>query len=616
MANVPPPKVNKSIATEVGDSAGVALNGIIVNGDYNTLLTGTRGVKIYNEMRLGDATVKSSMLAVKQPILSARWYIREASNSRYDEKVADFVKDAFFHEPTRTWQEMLQEILLYLDYGRMPFEIVWEFRRDGMIGLRKLAPRYPDTVYGWKLKDGAAGIIQQTVNGKYEIPMEKMVIFVNQKEGDNWEGISLLRSAYKHWYIKDKLYLIDAISAERQGLGVPYAKKPAGATPQEEAKVDELLQNIRANDKGYMSFPSTWEVGFMDMKSGTTKPLLPVIQHHDRAISLNVLAQFLQLGSTGVGSFALSADQSKLFLLCLEAIASHVRDALQSYVIKKLVDMNFVVDAYPTLEFEKIGSVDHNLLTTSLQRAMQIGMFQPQDEDESYLRDIMDMPEKNDKQAIDITMFDDILADLNTNMNGLNMANGEGIAPVDGLPTDEVAPLLDENGDPIEPEQTASWNDEQWYKAAEHFNIITGGATGVPLSEETKRKISEALSKGKGKKGGKGKGAGKKKTNPEIAKKQEEIKKMQVKVAEFNNEAKGKLLELKAKGEKLSPEDTAKMQLELFHKKNDLTKNIAKLKSDISDLKSADKEPATPTKASEIGATLDRLNGIIDSYEK
>lgn len=609
---------------EIGSDTALGFSGYFSSNDYQTLLRGPRRIKEYDEMRLGDATVGAAMLAVKQPILSARWWVDPASNSRKDRQIAEWVEEQLMECGTRTWQETLTEVLLYLDYGVMPFEIVYEFNKEGMIGLKKISSRWPSTVIKWTITESKLdGITQQTANGSYEIPMEKMVIFANQKEGGNWEGKSMLRTAWKHWHYKQHFYDMSAVGVERQSVGVPYAKKPiGGATPQDEADVKEVLENMRANEKAYVIYPDGWEVGFLDMKAGTTKNPEQLINHHDRAITLAVLAQFLTLGSTSVGSFALSQDQSKLFLLCLEAIANHVRDTFNRYLIKKLVDYNFDTEEYPKLAYEKIGAVDINMFTTALQRAIQTGSITPQPEDEEYLRDIMDLPEKNDAQDVDLTLFDSILEDLNGNMNEFNMANGEGIQPTDGVPQDQVEdpnnPGMDMNGDPmVDPNAQASWTNETWLKAADHIKFtVKAGAAGVPLSEETKRKISEALSKGKGKKGGKGKGK-----NPEVAKKTEEIRSIQKKVRDLNNEARGKLLEMRARGEKVDSQTAAKMQLDIFEKKNALVGQMDKLKGEISDIK-AKSAPATPApaksekKASDVGATLDRINGLLDGYEK
>lgn len=607
---------------EIGTDTALGFSGYFSSNDYQTLLRGPKRIKEYDEMRLGDATVGAAMLAVKQPILSARWWVDPASNSRKDRQIAEWVEKELMERGTRTWQETLTEALLYLDYGVMPYEIVYEFTKDGMIGLKKLSSRWPSTIIKWSIGDDQDGVTQQSVKGSFEIPMDKMIIFVNQKEGGNWEGKSMLRTAWKHWRFKNHFYNMSAVAVERQSVGIPYAKKPvAGATPQDEADVKEVLENMRANEKAYAMYPDGWEIGFLDMKSGTTKDPKALIDHHDRAITLAVLAQFLTLGSTSVGSFALSQDQSKLFLLCLEAIANHVRDTFNRYLIKKLVDYNFDVEEYPELAYEKIGAVDINMFTTALQRAIQTGSITPQPEDEEYLRDIMDLPEKNDAQDVDLTLFDSILEELNGAMNQFNMENGEGLMPNGDMSEQQTEdpenPGFDVNGDPMtDPNAQASWSDATWLKAADHIKfVIKAGPAGVPLSEETKRKISEALNKGKGKKGGKGKGS----KNPEVTKRTEEIRSIQKKVRELNNEARGKLLEMRAKGEKVDSQTAAKMQLEIFEKKNALVSQMDKLKGEIADIKS---KSATPTpaksekKASDVGDTLDRINNLLDGYEK
>lgn len=586
--------------TEIGDSSGIAFSGVIVNDDYNNKLVGRQGVQVYKQMESGDSTVRAALDAVILPILAARWDIEPASNSRKDKEIAKFVRRELMENGTRTWQDTLQEVLDFLVYGRMPFEIIWEFRIDPdtevpYIGLKKLARRDPGSILAWKLKDKSSGVLQQTVNGSFEIPMDKLIVFVNRKKGENWEGISLLRSAYKHWYIKDKLYLIDAIASERQGLGVPYANFPSGTTTETKNTTIEVLENFRANEKSYLITEGEIKIEMMDMKAGTNKNLLPSIQHHDRAIALNVLAQFLMLGGSSVGSFALSADQSKLFLLCLEAIANYVRDTYQRYLIKKLVDFNYFTNVYPKLFYDKIGAVDHNILTTSLQRAMQIGSYTPQPEDEAYIRDITGMPPRNEKTDVKLDMYDDILLELDTSVSSLTEDTPDGVdTPVDQM------------------------DDQELQQAAEDYDLdVTyfGGAKGQPLSEETKRKISEALKRLKSKGGGKAKG--KKKTDPIVKEKQAEIAALQKESRALSNGARKELLEMKARGEKLSEQDSARKQLDLMDKKNKLVEKIEKLKSEISARKAETApEPKKEKKASEIGVTLDRINNFLDGDEK
>lgn len=59
----------------------------------------------------------------------------------------------------------------------------------------------------WELSDHTFGIQQIRQDGILaQIPGSKLLIFVNEREGDNWWGTSMFRSAYQHWYHKSKYY--------------------------------------------------------------------------------------------------------------------------------------------------------------------------------------------------------------------------------------------------------------------------------------------------------------------------------------------------------------------------------------------------------------------------
>lgn len=556
---------------ELADTVGSAKNGYTVNPDYNFKLTGPTGVRWYNQMRLSDATVAASLRVITLPIESARWYIQPASDRKADKKIADFVEDNLFHGMNKPWEQILSEIItLYLSFGRAPYEKVWEFKKleeddeQEYICIKKLGMIPAETVESWKLPNGEFGIQQSTINGAFEIPGEKLIVFVNQKEGENWEGISILRPAFKHWNFKEKMYQFQAMGAEKQSLGIPYAKHPNNATGPEKDKMEEVLQNVRANQKTFMMYGSDWEVGIMDMKSGSTKNLEEMIQHHDRKILQNVLAQFLSLGDNSSGSYALSKDHSQLFILSLESTAKYIAQNINKFLIKELVDYNFDVTDYPELKFDKIGNVDHNALSTSIQRLVQVGALDVDEGMKGYLREAVGLPEKDQTIAVDETMADQYIQELN----------------------DEMASISGESQEQEQPE-VEDMTDEEIQKAAEELGIdivMYGGVVGKPLSEETKRKISEALKRSKSSKTSKSKG--KKKTNPEVAGKQKEIAKLRMEVKNYADNARRELLELKARGVKLDPKDMAKKQLELFDKKSSIGTKIEKLKAEIADIKS------------------------------
>lgn len=608
---------------EIGD-ASLMFNGIIAGQEYNPKLKGTARIAQYDEMRLGDAHVAASLKVLKLPLLSANWDVEAGAPGREAQKQADFIKEQLFNAPTRTWQENLTNILQHLEYGVMPFEKVYKFLPDGKIGLHKLAVRHPRTISRWELKDGVDGIEQTTTNGVFNIPMEKLIIFVNEKEGDNWEGKSVLRPAWKHWLFKDKAELIEIMAMERHGLGVPYGKTGTGATPEDEAKLDEILRNFRANAEGFIRFPTDFEVGMLDMKASTIKNPNDFIKRCEWAIMLNVLATFMQMGSGAVGSFALFKGSNTFFLMSLEYVAKHIAQTIDKYLIKDLIDFNFETPIYPHLTYDKIGAIDVNALTTALQRAIQTGVLTVDPELEAYVRDAMDLPEFTGEMLVDTTMADGILSELDNDV--VNMENSLlDEAPVDDpeTPQDESAPT--EEADPEKAKADYRTMDSKTFittHGAEVYEILKAGAKGVPLSEETKKKISDALKKfqndnpATSKKSGKGKA--KKSANPELAKKQKEVKALREEARQFNSQVRRELLEAKAKGTKLSPTDSAKKELDIFNRKEEISSKIRKVQDEIETIKEKAKATAPAkkeAKASE-SATPDSLLDMFEAVTK
>ena len=386
---------SKAPKGEIGETGTVVISGMISEAEYNSKLQGSAAFEVWDKMRLGDATVRAALMAIFLPILSAKWFVKSASDSRTDRKIAEFVQTSLMEEMTMTWQEFLRQVLLFLPYGRMLFELVYKDAdyEPHRINWKKFAPRLPSTISKWEMQNGGKGITQMVNSGGiYSIPIEKLMIFVNEKEGDNWEGISILRSAYKHWLLKDKLYQIDAMAHERQGLGLPYGKNKPGMTDAQKSRLRTLLENMRANEKGFIEITGDFDVGFMDMKANTTRNPQPSILHHDREISKSVLAQFLELGVQG-GSYALSADQSDFFYLSLKSVTQTICDAINKYAIKKMVDYNYTVEKYPMLSYENLGSINFNALSVTLQRLVQVGLVKSNVTTEQFLRKSMGLPE-------------------------------------------------------------------------------------------------------------------------------------------------------------------------------------------------------------------------------
>lgn len=142
--------------------------------------------------------------------------------------------------------------------------------------------------------------------------------------------------------MKDTLYKLDAVKHERQAIGIPIITMPQVHGDGDADEAANIAENVRATEKSYIILPGPdWKFEFANMNAGSTSDVEKSIAHHNREISKNILAQFLELGTSGGGSYALSEDQSSLFLLSLSSIASQICEQINRELIPELVDMNF-----------------------------------------------------------------------------------------------------------------------------------------------------------------------------------------------------------------------------------------------------------------------------------
>lgn len=382
---------------EIGRSGTLIFSGLITSEEYNRDLIGKQALKVYDRMRRSDATVNASLLVCKLPILSTDWSVVPASDSPQDVEIADFVRDQLFSSNVN-FQDFLREALSMFDFGHSVFEKVYEvasWNGKTVIGLAKIGSRKQQTIYKWEMSDGQPGITQFIAGqDNYDIPLEKLIVFTHQREGDNYEGISMLRPAYKHWDIKDKLYLIDAIKLERQALGVVDVEVPTGANEEDVNAAVDAAKNLRANEEGYIKRPAGWTIEFMDMKAHTTADVMPTVSHHDRQITKAVLAQFLEIGAAGGGGTrSTSEDHTRLFELSLEAAAKNFASTVSKALIKQLVDLNYTVAQYPKLDHGKIGDENITTMADAVQKLVTASALTPDAEMEKTLRTILHLPD-------------------------------------------------------------------------------------------------------------------------------------------------------------------------------------------------------------------------------
>ncbi len=377
--------------------------------------TGIQAAQTYKRMMRDDASVRISLRAGKAPVLGAEFFIDPFDDTPENLLIWDFVDYNLFSGMTAPWSITLEKILKMYESARANsiFELVWENRewapkrsntnanRKQYTMLRKMAYR-PDTTVSEIKYDNNGGPVEIVHNAvqadhnvkEVKIPIEKAVIFVlNQEEDSTLEGMPMLRSAYKHWYYKDKLYAIDAIQKERHGIGVPDIEVQPGASPKDWELAKTLGKNLRTNEFAHIVRPPTIKVSFAEVK-GNLVDVMASAEHHDIMIMKNLMVQFLNMGAgDGGGSRAASATAMDMFLKAMRHVGNSICDSYNLYVIPQLVAYNFQTDHFPQLKVRNIGEAkDLQMWSSAMRNLIDVGAISVDEETEAWVRNQLDMP--------------------------------------------------------------------------------------------------------------------------------------------------------------------------------------------------------------------------------
>jgi phage gp29-like protein len=409
-----PPQQLRSELGFGGSGVGYLLTNLGAD-EYLPELSFPRSIAVYTRMRRSDATVQALELAITLPIRATDWDVQPASDDPTAKEAADLVYTNLFGGMTHTFDDFLRDALLALFYGFVVFEKVFE-ERDDYIVWRKFAPRHPQTIERFLFDEtgGLAGVRQVGFDpqGRFrqvDIPIEKLLIFIWRRELGNPYGVSVLRAAYKHWFLKDLAYKLQAIALERWAVGIPVGKVPAGTSEQDKQTFLQMLEAMRGHERAAMVLPEDYSVELIGAEAGqrANQAFVEAIQHHDTMIVKAVLAQFLNLGMGDVGSWALSRDHSQLFLMGLNSVAQWFADHINRYAIPQLCRLNFGEDFtdFPELTFADLRLVlQREVLAEAIGKLVQVGILTPDRSLQEWARDVFDLPPLPEAQPEEVEL--------------------------------------------------------------------------------------------------------------------------------------------------------------------------------------------------------------------
>lgn len=383
--------------------------GIVVDAllDYIPEVTWPQSIRTYSRMRW-DPQLRAVIEAYMLPIRRAQWSI-DGAGCR-DEVTADVAdnlglpilgtdaKPTGLRRRGMQWDKHLRLALLDLVFGHMAFSR-WYDLSGPKARIAGIAERMPSTVQNIKLtNNGEIEYIEQGISigvpdASMRINANELVWYAHDREGSNWTGQSLLRTAYSAWLIKHELWRVHATSIRRFGMGVPQVSAPPGAPEAATMQAKRLASGFRAGDNAGVGLPAGFSMELKGM-TGSVPDALAFIKYLDTQITRATLTSLLDLSDSTHGSRALGETFMDLFLMALQTKADETADQGTEQLVLPLVDANYGEDEpAPKIVCGDVGS-EHEVTAQTIQLLLAAGAITPDASLDEFLRKQYKLPQR------------------------------------------------------------------------------------------------------------------------------------------------------------------------------------------------------------------------------
>lgn len=468
--DLPPDDVSERYSP-YGATGTINQKGYLQPSEYNSDLQRFAALDVFERMRRSDPSVRETLWHIFGPVINAVWMVEPPDDPSDEEREhAAMAHSALFEWLEQPWVEVLEHALSYLTFGHSVFEPIWQgversltMQQPTDAGTndpdltatdtpapggaanpplppdvettvlpprlfttwRKFSPRLPRTLWQWQVDEfGELTEVVQTVwvnlpDGSQgyrvaPIPAEALMVFTHEKWGDEYTGISILRSAYKPWVMKEMIEKVASIAYERHGVGylIGYIPKDKEQDSDLQTKIGNMLADLRADAYAVLPGPkqtSTNANGYLIeilSPTGGLPDFDPILKYYRSEIAGAMLTRFKELGHASTGARATADVQSAVWYNALHAVARYI-ESVFNREIKKLVDLNYPgVTRYPKLRASGIEA--RNLLEFAQAMALLVeaGLISTDTNTRAWARQIVDAPSEDLQESRAQAAFD------------------------------------------------------------------------------------------------------------------------------------------------------------------------------------------------------------------
>lgn len=421
---------------EIGKT-GLSRSGGYITDEFLPQLRGRQAIKVYREMSDNSSVLGAWIYTVKQLLRQIEWRVEPASSKPADKANAEFVEQCM-GDMEQSFADFISEACSMMIYGWSVHEMVYKRRQglwspdpkhkskynDGKLGWRKLPIRSQDSLLRWVFaQNGDVEAMVQMPAPHYQkivLPLRRCILLRPDLNKGSPEGRSLLRSAYRPWFMTKRFEEIEAVGIERDLTGLPVAYVPPNVlNPRpgsDDAKMLDAVKRavtaVRRNEQEGLVWPLVYDddrnlqYDFKLLTSGGSRQfdVGGVIQRYETRMLMSVMADFIMTGHENSGaSYALHTDKSGIFETGVNGIAKAFADPFNRKAIPQLFKLNGAQpDDLPQLTPNNVNPPDLAQLAQFISTTAAAGMqWFPDGELEQFVRDAAQLP-KVDPEIIEI----------------------------------------------------------------------------------------------------------------------------------------------------------------------------------------------------------------------
>ena len=400
-------------------------------------------IKTINEMR-NNPTVGAAMNVYRFMMQRVNWSVQAPVGATDVEKERAAVIETMMHDCDHSWANFIETVIPFLEYGFAVNEIVLRRRlkrngskfNDGLVGIKKLATRSQDTIFGWRFNPDHSEIValQQTIRfiengylftdrlndqGYIEIDRDKFLLFTTDETRGNPEGNSIFKNiylAYKQLTLLQENQLV-GISKDIQGIlkiSIPPQYLDPNASDADKAAVkgfQAIIDGYNAGTQRGLLVPNLidpeskqplFTYDLMETRGTAkydTESIIKGLQS-DILSALNV--DILKLGADGAGSFSLASSKTSILALAIDSKLKEIQEVLNQHLMRTLYEANgWGCENLPKFVYEEPEEINLDSLGAFLQRIKAVGLVEVDREILNIVRKAMGAEPKPDDEPVD-----------------------------------------------------------------------------------------------------------------------------------------------------------------------------------------------------------------------